>query len=72
MLGRAKEGEVSLLAAACTFSSPSGNTCTWSIDNCKGEKQPMNDANWQQMVAVPGGYDELHGRYTKAEGLDAM
>ena len=28
MLGRAKEGEVSLLAAACTFSSPSGNTCT--------------------------------------------
>ncbi len=33
--GRAKEGEVSLLAAACTFSSPSGNTCTWSIDSCK-------------------------------------
>ncbi len=72
MVGRAKEGEVSLLAAACTFSSPSGNTCTWSIDNCKGDKQPMSDTNRQQTVAVPGRYDELDGRYTKAEGLDAV
>ncbi len=68
MLGRAKEGEVSLLAAACTFSSPSGNTCTWSIDNCTGDKQPMNDPNRQQMVAAPGGYDELDGDTRRLKG----
>ncbi len=72
MVGLAKEGEVSLLAAACTFSSPSGNTCTWSIDNCTGEKQPVNATDRQQVAAVSGGYGELNGRYTKAEGLDAM
>ena len=33
-MGRTKEGEVSRLAAACTFSSPSGKTCTWSMDSC--------------------------------------
>ena len=33
-MGRTKEGEVSRLAAACTFSSPSGNTWTWSMDSC--------------------------------------
>ena len=32
----------------------------------------MNDPDMQQMVAVPGGYDELDGRYTKAEGLGAL
>ena len=32
----------------------------------------MNGADMQQMVAVPGGYDELDGKYTKAEGLGAL
>ncbi len=32
----------------------------------------MSDADMQQVVAVPGGNDELDGRHKKAEGLDPM